>query len=113
MTIGPEGQSLQELDFGYAMVELYEKIGKQTGYWANYFLRSVRKHGGVEAARRLLHADKLDSKPSKGFMSLLRMSRLDLTLEREILWPRWDGLFTEQERDFCRRRLAEYGYRSE
>ena len=109
--LGPEDQTPQEREFGFAMIDLYEKTGKQTSYWANYFLRSVRKHGGVEAARRVLQADRPDSKPSKGFMTLLHMARLDLTLEREILRPKWDGLFTDEERDFCRRRLADYGDR--
>jgi 5-methylcytosine-specific restriction enzyme A len=109
MMLGPEDQTPQEREFGYAMIDLYEKTGKQTKYWANYFLRSVRKHG-VVAAKRVLQADKPDSKPSKGFMTLLHMARLDLTLEREILRPKWDGLSTDEERDFCRR-LADYGYR--
>ena len=111
MTLGPEGQTSRERDFGYAMVELYEKTCKQTKDWANDYLRSVRKHGGAQAARRVLQADTPGSKPSKGFMTILHMARLDLTLEREILRPRWDGLFTDEEREFCRRRLADYGYR--
>jgi hypothetical protein len=37
-----------------ALVEAYRKAGHEAGYWGNYFLRSVRKNGGLEAARRML-----------------------------------------------------------
>ena len=60
-----------------------------------------------------LAADKPGSAPSSGFMKLRKAGRLDLTLEREILRPKWAELFTDAEREFCRRRLAEYGYRTE
>lgn len=36
--------------------------------------------------------------------------RLDLTVEAVILATEWHSLFSEQEREIARKRLAEYGY---
>jgi len=41
--------------FASEMIEtVYRTAGRETGYWASYFLRTVRRHGGVAAAKRLL-----------------------------------------------------------
>ena len=36
------------------MLDVFELAGRETGYWANYFLRSVRIEGGLATARKLL-----------------------------------------------------------
>ena len=36
--------------------------------------------------------------------------RLDLTVEAQVLRPEFADLFSEDERDLCRRRLTDYGY---
>jgi hypothetical protein len=47
---------------------------------------------------------------SEGFTQLWQRKRLDLTVEAQALRPQFAHLFTEEERDACRRRLADYGY---
>ncbi len=94
--------------FDHAMVHVYEAAGRETGYWATRFLQMVRRQGGLQAARKLLANDKV----SAGFLALRRAGRLDLTVEREILRPKFAALFTDEEREVARARLAQYGYRA-
>ena len=66
------------------MVEkVYRAAGRETGYWAGYFLRSVKQHGGVGAARRLLERGGV----SKGLARLASLNRLDLAMETLVLDP--------------------------
>jgi hypothetical protein len=66
----------------------------------------LNEHRGLETARILLHA----SSVSEGYVALWERKRLDLTVEAVILAPEWRSLFSDEERDIARRRLAEYGY---
>ena len=72
-----------EARFEQEMVEkVYRTTGRETGYWAGYFLRAVKRHGGVGAARRL-----------------------DLAMETLVLDPTYGLLFTDAEREVAARRL--------
>jgi hypothetical protein len=93
-----------EARFENEMVEkVYRTAGRETGYWASYFLRAVRSHGGVEAARRLLQQKGL----SKGLVRLREKDRLDLAMETLVLAPEYQALFTDEERAIAGRRLEE------
>jgi hypothetical protein len=88
------------------MVDIYRRTGEAFDYWPNYFLRMVRKDGGVAAARKLLG----DGKVSEGFLRLVKARRLDLSVEYFVLKPRYAALFTPEERKIARDRLATYGF---
>jgi hypothetical protein len=91
-----------ETRFETEMVEtVYRTAGRETGYWAAYFLRAIKRHGGVETARRLLKT----SRPSKGLLKLSEKNRLDLAMETVVLKPEYSPLFTEEERAAAVRRL--------
>jgi 5-methylcytosine-specific restriction protein A len=93
-----------EARFEHDMVEkVYRAAGRETGYWAGYFLRSVKQHGGVGAARRLLERGGV----SKGLMKLANLNRLDLAMETLVLDPAYGPLFTDEERGVAARRLEE------
>ena len=66
----------------------------------------VAENGGLKAAQKLLAS----SEPSSGFTVLWEHHRLDLSVESLVLRPDYFLLFTEQEREIARVRLAEYGY---
>jgi hypothetical protein len=93
--------------FDAAMVEVYHQAKRQAGYNATYFLRMVSDLGGHAAAQRLLHAATV----SEGFTALWEKGRLDLTVEALVLHERFSELFTDEEREIARQRLAQYGYR--
>jgi len=88
-----------------AMLEAYRTTGKQTGYWGNYFLRSVRQHGGLASARRMLSKRLEDPAEQKGFRALIEAGRPDLSVESLVLQERFQPLFTAEELAEARRRL--------
>ena len=93
-----------EARFESEMVEkVYRTTGRETGYWAAYFLRAVKHDGGVAAAKRLLQK----SGVSRGLAKLGAMNRLDLAMETLVLAPEYQALFTDEERAIARKRLAQ------
>lgn len=63
-------------------------------------LQMIDRLGGIGTARRLLELP-----PSDGFGRLVLLGRLDLAVESLVLQPRWDGIFTPDERRIAERRL--------
>jgi hypothetical protein len=104
VTVIPE-RSQAEREFDHAMVHTYEAAGKETGYWAHRFLSLVRRKGGVGAAHKLL----ADKDVSDGFLKLRKAARLDLSVEYQVLRPKFAELFTDDERAIARQRLTAYG----
>ena len=99
---GPE-----TVDFGKAMLGLYERAKQEAGYTASAFLGMVSQMGPLGAARRLLRAPAV----SDGFANLWERGRLDLTVEALVLRPEFAPLFTEEELGRARGRLEQFGYR--
>ena len=94
------------VEFNKAMHEIYRKARVETGYNATVFLRMLHDRGPMETAHFLIHTNK----PSDGFTALWERHRLDLTVEAHVLRDRFEELFTDDERETCRRRLLDYGY---
>ncbi len=97
---------MSDLDarFVHDMLEtVYRTAGRETGYWASYFLRAVRRQGGVAAGKRMLATKGL----SNGLITLREKGRLDLTMETLVLKPEYATLFTDEERAIAARRLDE------
>jgi hypothetical protein len=88
------------------MRDIYRRAKEEAGYNATYFLQMLADAGPVATARRLVTS----TQPSQGFTALWERRRLDLTVEAHVLQERFAGLFTEDERDAARARLAAYGY---
>lgn len=94
-----------EDQFHDAMIAGYEKTGKETGYWGRYFLRAVKKNGGLATAKRMLQKRLRHLADQKGFRALVEAGRPDLSLESIVLEPQFRSLFTEQELKEAERRL--------
>jgi hypothetical protein len=114
---GYASASSLEQRFHDDMVGIFQRAGEATrkerpdgsvvrGYWASYFLRGVRNHGGVAYAHQLLRADGT----TDGFKRLTEEGRLDLTMEALVLRPEYAALFSETERQVAASRLARAGY---
>jgi hypothetical protein len=114
---GSRSVSAIELRFHDDMLDIFRLAGEATrrrrpdgtfarGYWASYFLRGVRNHGGPEYARQLLRK----TGTSEGFQRLSDEGRLDLTAEALVLRSAYLTMFTEDERRIAADRLAEAGY---
>jgi len=106
-----------ELRFHDAMLDVFRLAGEATrrtrsdgtierGYWASYFLRGVRNHGGPDYAHQLLRKQGT----TDGFQRLKEEGRLDLTMEALVLKPEYTALFSDEERRVAAHRLAEAGY---
>jgi 5-methylcytosine-specific restriction enzyme A len=91
-----------EADLQNAMIAMYKRAGRETGYWGNYFLRSVRQHGGLETAKRMLNHE---TTTTKGFAALINARRADLSLEALVLRQPFRSLFSAQELKVARDRL--------
>ena len=96
-----------EIEFHDAMLDIYRRAKSEAKYNAQRFLQMVVDHGGIDAARMLIHADTV----SDGYTALWERGRLDLTVEAMIVEsPKFNSLFTDDEMAICSRRLTEYGY---
>lgn len=115
---GDRNVSALERRFHDEMLGIFTSAGEATrkrradgttirGYWASYFLRGVRNHGGPAYARQLLRAEGT----SDGFQRLTDEGRLDLTVEALVLRPEFSELFSADERAVAANRLAKAGYR--
>ena len=101
------GLAYLEDQFHQDMVRIYETAKKELHYNAAYFIQMVAEHGGVKTAQKLLAS----SEPSSGFTVLWEHQRLDLSVEALVLRADYFPLFTDEEREIARIRLAEYGYK--
>jgi hypothetical protein len=84
----------------------YTKALTGKGYWAHYQLRSVRKHGGLSAIKRYL----AKPQPQEGFDHMSELNTVDLSIEALVLQRPWRSLFTRDELETARGRLAAVGY---
>lgn len=91
-----------ERHFHRAMVEIYQTAKRDLGYNATRFIQMVSEHGGLATARQLLWSDQI----SDGFETLRQHGRLDLSVEAHVLKEEFAELFTDEDRQRARDRLA-------
>lgn len=89
------------------MLNMYQRAGREAGYWGNYFVRSVKTNGGLATAKRMLLPLKT-SGITAGLQALVDAGRPDLSLEAVVLQNRFAPLFTPQELREAQRRLNKY-----
>lgn len=63
----------------------------------------MERYGAVDAAKRLLVSG--DIQP--GLLRLLKLSRVNLTVEHAVLQDHWHDLFDDQDRELASWRLAQ------
>lgn len=89
-----------ESRFHDEMLRIYDRASV-LGYRPTRFKQMVERHGGVEAARRLLKGDKM----SGGFARLRTMGMSNISVEALVLREPWRKLFTAKELEQAQRRL--------
>lgn len=98
-----------EDEFNERMQKVYLDGKREGRYSAPLFAELLKKHGGLETAKRFIHSTDY----AAGFTKLWERERLDLTVEAVILQEeKWHPLFTPEEIEICRQRLRGYGYPS-
>jgi hypothetical protein len=96
-----------EDEFDERMQKVYLDGKREGRFSAPLFAELLKKHGGLETARRFIHS----ADYAAGFTKLWERERLDLTVEAVILQEaKWHPLFTAEEIEVCRKRLRDYGY---
>lgn len=86
------------------MIAAYYRAGNEVGYWGNYYLRSVKKNGGLATAKRMLRTANKGT-IQKGLQAIIDAGRPDLSLEALVLQPHFAALFTQEELTEARNRL--------
>lgn len=92
-----------ERRFDDEMLNLYWRTGRATRYWANYYLRKVRKDGGLRSARFYLAKRGVDD----GLAKLAKLGRLDLSVEHLVLEPEFSSLFSHEEKAWASAKLSQ------
>ena len=82
---------------------------KEFGYNPSYFIRMVKRDGGLLAAKKLIMKPKI----SDGLKKLQQCGRLDLSIEATVLKEKYRPLFTDEERQTCLEILGQLGYAPE
>ncbi len=95
-----------EAQFDEAIFTVYKRAKDEAHYNATKFLQMLTDGGGLRTAKSLINA----AKPSDGYTALWERKRLDLTVEALVQDQRWHPLFTPEEIDHARKRLAQYKY---
>jgi 5-methylcytosine-specific restriction protein A len=92
--------------FNEEMLDIYHKLATTTDYRPSYFLKKVRRVGGLKAAKDWLIEGQ---SPTRGFDRLKKLGRLDCAVEVLVLREPWAQLFTASEKIVARERLASAG----
>jgi hypothetical protein len=93
-------------EFTEALVDIYRRARAEAGYNAHEFIQLLHERHGYDTAMYLIHS----TQPSDGFTALWERKRLDLTVEAVVLRPKWNYLFTKEDRLATYRRLKNYEY---
>jgi len=85
----------------------YQRAGREAKYWGSYFLRELKRHGGLKTAKRIL-AKSTTAGETKGFLALADAGRPDLSVEAVVLLPEFRHLFTDEELAIAEKRLKRF-----
>lgn len=94
--------------FHKAMLKIYDD-SKAIGYTPSKFRQMVANEGGLKTAKKLINSNKL----SDGFVELVNLNRLDLTVEALMLKKEFESLFTVEELEIAKDRLKKLNYYDE
>lgn len=96
-----------KLNADYEQGELVPLLDDAIYVYCDVCKRLVAREGGLKAAKQLISK----SGGTYGFEVLWENNRLDLSVEALVLKPEYNDLFTDEEREICRKRLIEFGYK--
>ena len=104
-----DGDRALEADFLAHLIAGTEEC-RRAGYNPTAFRVMLDKHGAVGAVQRLLSTP--PERHSEGFTRLWELKLLRVSAEYAVAFdPRFESLFTDDERGTARERLALYGER--
>jgi hypothetical protein len=98
-----------EEDCHSKMLQIYHQEKEHCNYNATRFYQMANEKGGLATAKALLASQE----PQSGLTTLWECGQLDLSMEALMIDPRFEPLFSEEERETAMERLVAYGYVSE
>ncbi len=87
-----------------ALYTAYQQTGRELHYWAGYFLRALKAHGGLGVAKSIL-AKRGKGSLTKGFLNLVDAGRPELSVEWIVLLPEFRGKFSDEELRIAEERI--------
>ena len=88
------------------MIQLCNQSQKSIKYNPTFVRGAIADRGGLEAARWFINIPN----QTTGITKLWENHRLDLSVEALILQPKFEQLFTKEERAIARKTLLELDY---
>lgn len=101
----PSSQQLAS-EFADDLRKSYRYLAREINYRAEAFMKMVGLHGGVGAAQILLRGPQTHD----GFVRLWEAGELGNSVEAFVLHPKYEALFTDEERRLARVRLEDHGF---
>lgn len=98
---------MEQDDLTQTLYSNYKRAGRETKYWGFYFLRELKKSGGLKVAKRML-AKANRAGDTKGFLALADAGRPDLSVEAVVLSPQFRHLFSPEELAIAEQRLHRF-----
>lgn len=95
-----------EVDFHKKLLNLCEQT-KEAGYNPIRFLQMINKYGSIKAAKKILLNE---NNIQEGVVWLWEHRRLDLSVEKLVIEPQYDKLFTKEEKEKAKKRLKKLNY---
>jgi very-short-patch-repair endonuclease len=92
-------------DFGRRILRDLQLV-REAGYRPGYLRRMVTQYGGLTTAKQILATEKVH----EGLSALWEMGLLQHSVEAAVLDPAFKELFSDDERERARRRLADLGH---
>ncbi len=102
---GEKGLAVLKRNFGRRILRDLQVV-REAGYRPGYLQRMVTQYGGWSAAKQILATDKVH----EGLSALWEMGLLQHSVEAAVLNPAFRELFSDDERERARRRLADLGH---
>lgn len=93
------------LKFEKELLDKAQEAKVRYKYNASYFCQMIGKDGGVATAKNLIGKAIRSGDPSEGFVKLLMLGRLDLTMEDSVCKEEFRCLFTDEEVQYCKKVL--------
>lgn len=107
ITVEKKMSTTLKAQFTEAMFDLWRRAKTEANYNAPRFLQMIVEQGAVPTAKQLVNSPKMHS----GLVVMQERARLDLTVEAEVLNPRWKKLFTVEDLSNAKKKLDALDYK--
>ena len=95
-----------KLKFENELIEKTLRAKKECGYNPTRYNQMIAQYGGLATAKKLIQKSIITNEPSEGYITLLLLGRVDLSMEESVVKPEYSELFNTDEIIYCENLLA-------